>query len=88
MVVATPFLQVDSLDQFPVSTDDFEAQLTCTLCLLGMFLVFTTVLKLVSGFLCIDSLARPGRRPASSATAHHPSLPGTALAHLLVPWRI
>ncbi len=46
MAVASPFLQINSLDQFPVNTDDFELQVICCLCLLGMFLVCTAFIAL------------------------------------------
>jgi hypothetical protein len=46
MAVASPFLQIDSLDQFPVNTGDFEIQVICCLCMLGMFLVFTAFITL------------------------------------------
>jgi hypothetical protein len=46
MAVASPFLQIDSLDRFPVNTDDFELQVICCLCMLGMFLVFTAFITL------------------------------------------
>lgn len=47
MAVLTPLLQLDSWDMFPVSSDDIEAQTTHCLCILGMFLVFTGMLKLI-----------------------------------------
>jgi len=46
MAVLTPLLQLDSWDRFPVSSDDIEAQTTHCLCVLGMVLIFTGVLKL------------------------------------------
>jgi len=47
MVLLSPFMQLDSWDNFPVSTDDIELQLIFGLCLIGMFLVFVGVAKLL-----------------------------------------
>lgn len=47
MVLLSPFMQLDSWDNFPVSTDDIELQLMFGLCLIGMFLVFVGVAKLL-----------------------------------------
>lgn len=47
MVLLSPFMQLDSWDNFPVSTDDLELQLIMGLCLIGMFLVFVGVAKLL-----------------------------------------
>jgi hypothetical protein len=47
MVLLSPFMQMDSWDNFPVSTDDIELQLIFGLCLIGMFLVFVGVAKLL-----------------------------------------
>jgi len=47
MAVASPMLQVDSLDSFPVCSDDFELLLMFCLCLVGMMLVFAHVVKLL-----------------------------------------
>jgi len=47
MVFLSPFMQLDSWDNFPVSTDDIELQLMFGLCLIGMFLVFVGVAKLL-----------------------------------------
>jgi hypothetical protein len=47
MALISPFLQIDSLDQFPVNTGDFEIQVICCLCMLGMFLVFAAFIHLV-----------------------------------------
>lgn len=46
MALISPFLQIDSLDQFPVNTGDFEIQVICCLCVLGMFLVFAAFIHL------------------------------------------
>ncbi len=47
MILLSPFMQLDSWDNFPVSTDDIELQLMFGLCLIGMFLVFVGVAKLL-----------------------------------------
>jgi|SRR5690348_4364173 len=47
MVLFSPFMQLDSPDNFPRSTDDIELQLIFALCLIGMFLVFVGVAKLI-----------------------------------------
>ena len=47
MVLVSPFMQLDSWDNFPRSTDDIELQIIFGLCLIGMFLVFVGVAKLL-----------------------------------------
>jgi hypothetical protein len=47
MVLLSPFMQLDSWDNFPRSTDDIELQIIFGLCLIGMFLVFVGVAKLL-----------------------------------------
>ena len=47
MVLFSPFMQLDSLDNFPRSTDDIELQMIFALALIGMFLVFVGVAKLL-----------------------------------------
>lgn len=44
MAVATPFMQLDSWDSFPVATDDLEMLLVLNLCLIGMFFAFAGIL--------------------------------------------
>lgn len=44
MAVASPFMQLDSWDMFPVATDDLELQLIMNLCMLGMFFVLAGIL--------------------------------------------
>jgi len=48
MAVLTPLLQLHSCDRFPVSTDDIEDEIMYCLCSLGMVLVLTRVLRLIS----------------------------------------
>jgi hypothetical protein len=47
MILLSPFMQLDSWDNFPTSTDDLELQLIFGLCLIGMFLVFVGVATLL-----------------------------------------
>ncbi|HEX7287885.1 MAG TPA: hypothetical protein VF532_16975 [Candidatus Angelobacter sp.] len=51
MAVLTPVMQLDSWDEFPVSSDDIEFGVTFCLCILGMGLIFARMLKLVPVFL-------------------------------------
>lgn len=44
MAVASPFMQLDSWDMFPVATDDIELQIILNLCLIGMFFAFAGIL--------------------------------------------
>jgi hypothetical protein len=48
MAVLSPYMQLDSWDNFPTSTDDLELQIIFAMCLSGMFLVFAGVAKLLS----------------------------------------
>jgi hypothetical protein len=47
MVLVSPFMQLDSFDAFPRSTDDIELQMIFALALIGMFLVFVGVATLL-----------------------------------------
>jgi hypothetical protein len=47
ITVLSPFMQLDSWDNFPTSTDDLELQIIFGLCIIGMFLVFVGVVKLL-----------------------------------------
>lgn len=51
MTVASPMLQLDSLDSFPVSSDDIELLVVFCLCLAGMMLLFAHIFKLAPVFL-------------------------------------
>jgi hypothetical protein len=46
MAILTPYMQLNSWDSFPVSSDDIEAQATQSICALGMVLVIAGILKL------------------------------------------
>ncbi len=59
MAVASPFMQLDSWDKFPVATDDLELQIIMNLCMLGMFFVLAGILfKLFSN---VAAFPIPGR---------------------------
>ena len=47
MAILTPYMQLNSWDSFPVSSDDIEAQAMQSICALGMVLVVAGFLKLV-----------------------------------------
>ncbi len=47
ITVLSPFMQLDSWDNFPTSTDDLELQIIFGLCIIGMFLVFVGVVKIL-----------------------------------------
>jgi hypothetical protein len=52
MAVFSPFMQLDSLDNFPVATGDIEMHLISVLFETGMFFVFAGILKLFPKLLC------------------------------------
>jgi hypothetical protein len=85
MVVLSPFMQLDSWDNFPVSTDDIELQLTFGLCLIGMFLVFVGVAKL------LPDLIRAifcGSRVAVHLVEHETVWTGSSFSVFTPPLRI
>ncbi|MGC2694588.1 MAG: hypothetical protein WA738_02245, partial [Candidatus Angelobacter sp.] len=51
MVVLSPFMQLDSWDNFPVATGDIELHLISVLFETGMFFVFVGILSLFPGWL-------------------------------------
>ena len=57
MAVLSPFMQLDSWDNFPVATGDFEMHMISVLFETGMFFVFAGILKL------FPVLLRTGYRP-------------------------
>jgi hypothetical protein len=57
MILLSPFMQLDSWDNFPTSTDDLELQLMFGLCLIGMFLVFVGVAKLLPELISSEFMA-------------------------------
>jgi len=54
MAVFSPFMQLDSLDNFPVATGDMESHLISVLFETGMFFVFAGILKLFPQLLCTN----------------------------------
>jgi hypothetical protein len=54
MAVFSPFMQLDSLDNFPVATGDMESHLISVLFETGMFFVFAGILKLFPRLLCMN----------------------------------
>src|SRR5258707_11608142 len=54
MVVFSPFMQLDSLDNFPVATGDIEMHIISVLFETGMFFVFAGILKLFPKLLCTN----------------------------------
>lgn len=85
MVLLSPFMQLDSWDNFPVSTDDLELQLMFGLCLIGMFLVFVGVAKLLPALMRSSFLAPA---TASYLVESHESRPESALFVFSPPLRI
>jgi hypothetical protein len=67
MAVLSPFMQLDSWDNFPVATGDIEFQIITVLFEIGMFFVFAGILTLFPGLLrsgfLIPSLACASRSP-------------------------
>jgi hypothetical protein len=89
LVVAalTPLMQLNSLDQFPISSDDIECQVTFCLCSIGMVLVVTQILQFVAGLV---RLTRPLVALISAESlfiADHPWFP-PGLVRLSLPLRI
>lgn len=54
MAVFSPFMQLDSWDNFPVATGDMETHLISVLFETGMFFVFAGILKLFPQLLCTN----------------------------------
>ncbi len=52
MAVFSPFMQFDSLDDFPIGTGDIEMHLISVLFETGMFFVFAGILQLFPKLLC------------------------------------
>src|SRR5258708_13605886 len=85
VALLTPFLQIDSLDKFPVSTDDFEVQVTCCLSVMGMLLVFARLLKIVPSALRLDLPALPDGGTKLVFVSAVSQVPEDILLHRLVP---
>ena len=54
MAVLSPFMQLDSLDNFPVATGDMESHLISVLFETGMFFVFAGILNLFPRLFCMN----------------------------------
>src|ERR1700686_443645 len=54
LAVLSPFMQLDSLDDFPIGTGDIEMHLISVLFETGMFFVFAGILKLFPKLLCTN----------------------------------
>lgn len=54
MAVFSPFMQLDSWDNFPVATGDMETHLISVLFETGMFFVIAGILKLFPRLLCTN----------------------------------
>lgn len=85
MAVASPFMQLDSWDNFPVSTGDIELQTIMDLCMLGMFFVFASVLITLFPALRRSSRVRPAT--AVSVLEYCPAGVQSLLSGFSVPLR-
>lgn len=47
LTVVAPFTEQSGFDQFPVAGNDFELELICCLCFIGMFLILSLWLRLL-----------------------------------------
>jgi hypothetical protein len=54
MAVLSPFMQLDSLDDFPIGTGDIEMHVISVLFETGMFFVFAGILQLFPKLLCTN----------------------------------
>jgi hypothetical protein len=85
MVVFSPFMQLDSLDNFPVTTGDIELHIISVLFETGMFFVFAGILSL------FPALWRSGFLAPSTGFAsanHEVAAPETELFGFTLPLRI
>ena len=85
MAVLSPFMQLDSWDNFPVGTGDIEMHLLSVLFETGMFFVIAGILKLV------PALLRTGYRPPTmtfSSFVREATPLQTVFSSFAVPLRI
>jgi hypothetical protein len=85
MILFSPFMQLDSLDSFPVATGDIEFEIIAVLFEIGMFFVFTGIIALFPGLL------RSGFLLPSVTLAritHDTAVPDTELFSFTPPLRI
>ncbi|HET7870872.1 MAG TPA: hypothetical protein VFL42_00050 [Terriglobales bacterium] len=80
MAVLTPVMQLDSWDKFPVSSDDIEIAVTICLCILGMGLVFTRILKTTPTLLRLLFQVPMLSRIASSSRESNPIISAKPLS--------
>lgn len=85
MAVFSPFMQLDSWDNFPVATGDMETHLISVLFETGMFFVFAGILKLFPQLLCTN--VQPPSMIFSGFSREAAPLQ-SALSCLAVPLRI
>lgn len=85
MILFSPFMQLDSLDKFPVATGDIEFEIIALLFEIGMFFVFTGILSLFSGLLRSGFLLP---RLTFSQVIHDLAIPDTELFSFTPPLRI
>jgi hypothetical protein len=85
MAVFSPFMQLDSWDNFPVGTGDIELHVISVLFETGMFFVIAGILQLFPALLC--SSVRPPASIFSSYTREVSPLE-TELSCFAVPLRI
>ncbi|HEY7402284.1 MAG TPA: hypothetical protein VIB39_02085 [Candidatus Angelobacter sp.] len=86
MAVFSPFMQLDSWDNFPVATGDIELHLISVLFETGMFFVFAGImLSLFPAFLRSGFLL-PAR--AFASRSHDNVAPEAELSSFTVPLRI
>lgn len=85
MTLFSPFMQLDSLDKFPVATGDIEFEIIAVLFEIGMFFVFTGILSLFPGLLRSGFLLPSVR---SARMTHDTAVPDTELFSFTPPLRI
>jgi hypothetical protein len=85
MAVFSPFMQLDSLDDFPIGTGDIEMHIISVLFETGMFFVFAGLLKLFPKLLCTN--IRPPAM-AFSGCSHDVAPDQSVFFCLAIPLRI
>jgi hypothetical protein len=85
MAFLSPFLQMNSMDEFPIKGDDFEIWVICGLCGIGIVLLLSEILKIVPSWSSF-------RLPATESSSHGPAVDcfssENASFPLVVPLRI
>jgi|SRR5437660_7630437 len=85
MILFSPFMQLDSLDKFPVATGDIEFEIIAVLFEIGMFFVFAGIISLFPGLLRAGFLL-PSL--TFSRANHDAVVPDTELFSFTPPLRI